>query len=200
MRYFLVPAAFGIVVLAGPAFAQPAPALPEDSARALVDSWYQKFLNRQPDSWSSAFVTALEGGSQTPEQVLSTILGSPEYYDKGGDTPEGFAQTIFLDLAGRPPTPREIHYWSQQLLQSSRNDVAYQLLTRYPQAWQGISPGYYGPRDPGYTPAPVYEYRRPSFPYRRPDYYERHRDYDDHRRDYHERRRDYDRRDYDDRR
>jgi len=172
MKRILIPTLLGLLILTSPALAQMAPG----DAQQLVDSWYQKFLNRQRDAWSSVWIDALRAG-QPPEAMLSKILSSQEYYEKSGGTPEGFVQTLYLDLAGREPTPQEVNYWVQRQYQADRADVAYQLLLRYPQAWQwqGGIPGGAFPPQPGYEPQqpsyepqqPSYDYRAPVFPYRR---------------------------------
>jgi len=157
MRRFLAGAVLGVLSLAPPAPAQNGPGDP----MALVNSWYAKYLNRQPDPYASYWGGLLQQG-QAPEQVLSQILGTQEYYDKGGDTPEGFLQTLYQDVVGRAPAPQEMGYWLPRMAYTPRSDVAYTVLTRFPQEWQA-SPGYYGPYNSGYTPAPTYEYRRPHY-------------------------------------
>ena len=74
--------------------------------------------------------------------VLAGILSSDEYYARGGNTPDGFIRTLFVDLTGRQPTPRELDYRLRRLYSGQRSDVAYEVLTRYPQSWgQGPPPG-----------------------------------------------------------
>src|SRR5947209_2726768 len=106
MRRFLIGALLGVVALAQPAIAQP----PGPSAEALVAGWYARFLNRRPDAFAGSWVAALREG-QSPEAVLSQLLGSPEYLAKGGGTSEGFLQTLYRDVVGRPPLPQEMGYW-----------------------------------------------------------------------------------------
>jgi hypothetical protein len=124
----------------------------------LVQTWYRKYLHREPDPDGIAtWVNALSSG-QTPEAVLATLLGSQEYYDRCGDTPDGFVRIAFQDITGRAPTPSEYAYWTGRMTFMSSKDVAYAMLTRYPQTWG--------------TPAAWrddnrYEYRRMVQPYRR---------------------------------
>jgi len=166
MRRFIAGALLGIGLLATPAPAQYAPA--GGDAQQLVDSWYQRFLNRPRDSWGSVWIDSLQQG-QPPESVLAKLLGSQEYYDKGGGTPEGFIQKLYFDLSGRQPAPQEVQYWVQRLYQTDRNDVAYQLLMRYPQSWQGGIQDSYNSAPPPSQPSfdLHYDYRRPSYQYRR---------------------------------
>jgi len=168
MRRYLALTILGVGLLAAPAWSQypppPGAGAAAGGAQQLVDSWYQHFLNRQRDAYGSVWIDALQQG-QPPEAVLSKILGSQEYFDKGGGTPEGFINTLYLDATGRQPSPQETQAWVQRLYQTDRNDVAYQILTRYPQSWQaGVQPGY-NPGQPSYNSS--YDYRPPYYPYRR---------------------------------
>jgi hypothetical protein len=122
--------------------AQPAPSPYGGTAESLVDGWYAKFLNRQRDPYAAVWIDSLRQG-QPPDSVLAKILGSQESYDKGGDSPQGFVQNLYLDVTGRQPGPQELNYWMQRMSTSDRTDIAYQLLMRYPQSWQGAAPGYY---------------------------------------------------------
>jgi len=168
MRRFLVPAALGLLALATPALPQWLPdarrahemhhyARP-DQAEQLVRGWYLKYLNRDVDPTGyQSWVNGLRSGT-SPEMTLAGILSSDEYYMKGGSTPEGYVQTLFRDLAGRAPTPREMDYWVRRVCTEPRNDVAYAMVTRYPQI-------------AGTIPQPwerheQYEYRRPVWRYR----------------------------------
>jgi hypothetical protein len=166
MRRFIALALLAVPAIVTTVPAQYPPPPPyAGTAESLVDSWYAKFLNRPRDAYASVWIDSIRQG-QHPASVLAKILGSQEYYDKGGGTPEGFVQRLYLDLTGRPPSPQELNYWVQRLYTSDRTDVAYQLLMRYPQSWQAPAAGYYTPNQPGYTPAPDYEYRRPFYRHR----------------------------------
>ncbi len=67
---------------------------------------FQKFLGRpatQPEL--DFFVAALQQG-MTEEDIMATILSSPEYYQNhGGGTNAGFLNQLFQDLLGRPIDP-----------------------------------------------------------------------------------------------
>jgi len=170
MRRIVVPALFSAVLLAGSALSQYPPPSPnpgaDQGAEQLVASWYQRFLNRQPDSWSSVWVDQVRGG-QSPDSVLASLLSSQEYYNKAGGTPQGFIQKLFIDLTGQPPAPQQMNHWMNRLYSSDRTEVAHAILMRHPQAWQGGAPATYYPPTPAYTPSQSgYDYRPPSYPYR----------------------------------
>jgi hypothetical protein len=136
----------------------------DQGPRELVEAWYARFLNRRPDAFAGSWVRALRSG-QAPEAVLAQLLGSPEYWNKGGGTPQGFLVNLYRDVVQRDPFPQELGYWLPRMAFMSPSEVAYSVITFFPQSWQTPTPGYYGPRDPGFTPAPTYHYRRPGFPY-----------------------------------
>ncbi len=160
MRRFLLVTLFGVAALAAPAY----PQYYQGGARRLVEGWYARFLNRAPDAYAGGWINALRHG-QSPEAVLAQILGSPEYYAKGGGTPEGFLQTLYRDVVGRPPYPQELAYWLPRMGYMSTSEVAYSVIAYFPGSWQTPAPGYYAPRTPGYTAGPTYYYGRPGYSY-----------------------------------
>jgi hypothetical protein len=161
MRRFLLVILLASVALVPPAFPQyPAP-IP--GPQGLVEEWYARFLNRPPDAFAGGWIDALRQG-QPPEAVLAQILGSPEYYAKGGGTPDGFLQTLYSDVVGRAPFPQELGYWLPRMSFMSPAEVAYHVISYFPQSWHTPAPGYYEPRTPGYTAGPTYHYRRPGYP------------------------------------
>jgi hypothetical protein len=101
------------------------------SPESLVDGWYQKYLKRRPDYAAGGWVVALRRGT-APQQVLAGILASPEYYQLSGGDDWHYVYSLYYGMTGRPPTKREVHYWMGRLLHHSRDEVAYQLINRYP--------------------------------------------------------------------
>ena len=71
-------------------------------------------------------------------------------------------QTLFSDVVGRAPTAGEFDYWMNRYLQAGGQDVAYALITRYPQSWTGQT-----------TRAEDFRsfYRRPAVPFRESDFW-----------------------------
>jgi len=126
-------------------------------AEQMVQEWYGRFLGRAADPQAAGWINLLQSG-HAPDAVLAQLLASPEYYLRGGSTPQGFVQRLHIDLTGRPPGPGETAAWVRQLYSHDRQDVAYQMLQRYPQNWGG-SPG------EDYRPEPTHDYRRPFYRY-----------------------------------
>jgi hypothetical protein len=165
VRWFLTLAVVGIFALATPGPGQYYPEARRaydahwqaygDQPEQMVRSWYRKYLNRDVDPVGyETWVGALRNGSP-PEQILAGILASDEYYNKGGGSPQRYITVLFQDITGRPPTPQELDYWTRRLYTDQRSDIAYALLTRYPQTWGPPAPPDWR-RQP-----PPYEYRRP---------------------------------------
>jgi hypothetical protein len=103
-------------------------------ANRTVAGWYQRFLRREMDPFAAGWVRALQQGQQ-PEQVLAGILGSDEYFRLAGGTHSRFIRQLYQDVAGRRPTPSEETFWTRRLWASSRTDVAYDVLMRFPRSW-----------------------------------------------------------------
>ena len=140
MRRFIFSLAVGSTLLiAAPSFAQyPAPwqqTLPQGQA-AVVRNWYLRFLNREPDPQGAAGWTNALLQGKPPAQVLAGILGSQEYYLKGGGAPEGFIVVLYRDLFFRDPSNPELVHWTRRLALRGTTEVAYELLIRHPGAWQ----------------------------------------------------------------
>jgi len=149
MARLLLPALLLLVV------AVPTPAQPRDrEARALVERWFQRYLNRDTGGYGQYFVDALKAGAE-PNEVLAGIVGSQEYYQNAGGTPPAFVRRLYRDLARRAPTDRELGYWEAEVQRQSLRDVAYALLTRFPQHWDDTLPAWKN----------RYDYRRPYHRY-----------------------------------
>lgn len=143
-----------VLVSALPASAQPpgrfTPGALRDAA-FTVRGWYERFLGRQPDANAVVWIQALRQG-QDPNTVLSSILGSDEYYNRTGGSPAAFVRGLYRDLVNRPPTPREEAYWVRQIYFQARSDIAYSIITNPNQQWDPT------PDHNDYRP-PFYRYR-----------------------------------------
>jgi hypothetical protein len=130
MRRFMLLAAAGLLLSNAPtAWAQ----VYGDNS-GLVTYWYQRFLGRAPDAGMAGWVTALNQG-QPPDQVLSGILGSPEFYTRAGTTPQGFISLLFTTVLQRSPTPAELNYWVGRMYTEDRQAVADEVLRQNPGVW-----------------------------------------------------------------
>jgi hypothetical protein len=123
-------------------------------AERTVAQWYEQYLGRQMDPYAGSWVDALRSG-QDPNQVLSGILGSDEYYRRTGGTPAGFVHHLYRDVTGRSPSPGEVRHWVNQVYYRPRAEIAYAILSRHGQDWDD--------RDRWMD---RYDYRRPYSRYR----------------------------------
>jgi len=103
----------------------------------IVYHWYRAYLGRTPDPSGAGYWSDQLRRGKDPNTVLSTLLGTDEYYERAGSRPDGFVGRLFVDLLGRAPTAAEVDFWVRRLYTDSRQDVAYQILTRNSGAWVG---------------------------------------------------------------
>jgi hypothetical protein len=144
MRYLLVPSLIGALAVAVPAVS----AAPQQDPAAVVTGWYQRFLHRDPDAVGLNDKAQDLVRTNDPAWVLATIVGSDEYYRNAGYDPASFIRTLFRDITGREPGPRELNAYLARLNAASPIDVAYELIRRHPQALGVTSPRPYYPGRP----------------------------------------------------
>jgi hypothetical protein len=93
----------------------------------LVVGWYTQFLQRTPSPAEiNLWVGQLNLG-QTQEQVMATILGSPEYFqnpNKGNNDNATWVKSVYQDTVGRQPTGTELSTALAHLATMSRSQVA----------------------------------------------------------------------------
>jgi glucose/arabinose dehydrogenase len=104
-----------------------------------VDGYYQYFLNRGPDPSGEAFwVSQLEQGGATAEQVMAGFLSSAEFARRAdalegtGDTDANFVRSLYRLLLGRTDTAvsaGEVNAWLGLLPSAGRASVATDLLS-----------------------------------------------------------------------
>jgi hypothetical protein len=181
MRRFLTAVLFGVLAAAVPTAVQAQYAASAQS-QAVVADWYNRYLHRAMGAEAVGWAQDLDQG-QDPTKLLAGILGSDEYYIRCGSTIQGYISTLFADVTGRQATAAEYNFWLNRLAQiggaapdyEQRLDVAYEMLMRYPQGWQGAAPTYVAPTyvAPTVIVPPVYNYGRrygdhDDYEYRRP--------------------------------
>jgi uncharacterized repeat protein (TIGR01451 family) len=130
-----------------------------------VSSIYEVFLGRAPDANGLAFWTSLMGSPGTPgghggsadeKFVLSAILGSDEYYNDAGGTPQGWINSLYEDLLGRAADGGGMQFWQNELATrgaGDRDGIVRDLLTT-PEAAHDLLDAYY-PNVGGTAAAPL---------------------------------------------
>jgi hypothetical protein len=101
----------------------------------LVTGWYLKYLNRTPaNGEQSFFVNELLAG-QTEEQVLSQLLGSPEFFNdaqnliSSGTPQQRYVQALYQVLLNRQGSTSDVAYWTNVLTTQSQQFVALAFQT-----------------------------------------------------------------------
>ncbi len=98
----------------------------------FVQRAYFDYLDRDPalDPGGVQHFTAKVIGGASIEQIRSEILGSTEYFAKGGNaTNAGFIANLYADLLVRAPSAAETNTWLGVLASgASRQDVALLIL------------------------------------------------------------------------
>jgi uncharacterized delta-60 repeat protein len=73
---------------------------------------YQRFLKRAPDELGLNFwVSQMQAGVYTDEQVEAYFLSSQEYIAAHGGPGQSWIIAMYQDLLGRTPTPAEVQSW-----------------------------------------------------------------------------------------
>ncbi|HET6884534.1 MAG TPA: DUF4214 domain-containing protein [Pirellulales bacterium] len=129
-----------------------------------VTSLYEVFLGRAPDAGGLNFWTNKmgapgtpggHGGSSDDKYVLSGIVGSDEFYQHAGGTPQGWVNALYEDLLGRAADASGSTSWQQDLAHrgGDRSGLVRDLLTS-PEAVHDLLDAYY-PSVGGTSAAPL---------------------------------------------
>src|SRR5207245_11343223 len=79
----------------------------ENHANEIIAD-YQTFLGRMPDAGGmNAWLSVLASGGHQ-EDVIRSIVASPEYFGRQGGSNAGFVSGLYHDLLGRSAAPREL--------------------------------------------------------------------------------------------
>lgn len=100
----------------------------------LINEWYRVYLNRQPTPQeTAAWQTHLQQG-RSPQEILSYILGSSEYFDRLGNQRDTYLRELYRNLTGKEPTAADLAKLQQQLQtnQGSRTQVVREMLRNQP--------------------------------------------------------------------
>jgi len=111
------------------------------SPETLVDTWYRTYLGRPAyvDPGSAGWVGQLYQGA-SPQDVLSTLLGSDEYFNRAGKSMAGFIRNLYVQILGRAPTPGEQDFWMRRSYTQDRKEIAYEILTQNPNSGIVVTP------------------------------------------------------------
>jgi hypothetical protein len=100
----------------------------------LVKSWYQAYLGRAANGTEELGWVGLLGAGQSEEQVLSHILGSPEFYNRaqalvsGGTADQRYVQALYQVLLERSAAETEVAGWGNYMSHAGQPAVALAFL------------------------------------------------------------------------
>jgi len=157
MKYFV---ALGAAVLLAPVtFAQygssfvipQSPAASYGRDVSVVQSWYQRYLGRNPDRGGmETYVGQLQAGA-SPTELQARILGSDEFYRRWGNTSSGFINGVYRTALGQVPSRQAQLYWKRQLWRNpDREQVALGILESSGVSGSGEEPDPFGTFGRGY--------------------------------------------------
>ena len=104
----------------------------------------------------------------SPTHVQAEILGSVEYYQRNGATPDGFARGLYHDILGRDANYDEVYGWVARLYATgSRLQTAEDFInTAQTELNNRVAPqGYYGATVVPAAPPPAVTYSYSYVPY-----------------------------------
>ena len=100
----------------------------DEWAAVNVADTYRAALRRDPDpAGKDLWVGRIRRGA-TLQQVAAALYGSGEYYAAAGSSPEGFVDSLYRDLLGRPADPDGLATWTRQLAAGKTRDAVASAL------------------------------------------------------------------------
>jgi uncharacterized lipoprotein YbaY len=99
-----------------------------------ISQWYRQYLRREATPQElSAWQAHLQAG-RAPQDILAYILGSPEYFDRVGNSANPYLAEVLRALLGRQPSAAELQQYATQYQQygGARTDFVRDVLRLQP--------------------------------------------------------------------
>jgi hypothetical protein len=91
----------------------------------LTNNAYRDLLGRPADPDGLHYVTSFLAAGLSSLGLEALLLGSPEYFARGGGTTSGFLTSLYRDTLGRAPDADGMAAWTGYLaIHPSRNEIA----------------------------------------------------------------------------
>jgi hypothetical protein len=96
----------------------------------FLNQIYSDLLGRLPSAKEQVAWGQYLAQGNSINDLKAKILGSPNFYDRVGNNPQIFIQTMIEKLKGQPATPQEIAAWLNRLqqFQGQRESVVSEFL------------------------------------------------------------------------
>jgi uncharacterized lipoprotein YbaY len=99
-----------------------------------ISQWYRQYLRREALPQELAAWQAHLQAGRAPQDILAYILGSPEYFDRVGNSANQYLAEVLRALLGRQPTAAELQQYATQYQQygGARTDFVRDVLRMQP--------------------------------------------------------------------
>ncbi|HEX5443508.1 MAG TPA: DUF4214 domain-containing protein [Pirellulales bacterium] len=101
---------------------------PERRSHVIADL-YETYLGRAVDAAGLNYWLGVWNANQGPEQVQAGIIGSQEFFNTAGGTPQAWVTALYQNLFDRNPGPSEVAYWVGVIQTESRASVVLGFVT-----------------------------------------------------------------------
>jgi hypothetical protein len=101
-----------------------------------IEATYQAHLGRSADPQGLAFWIDYIRRGATFEDLEVSFLGTPEYYQRAGGTPDGFLTALYGDVFGRNVDPFGRMYWDGRLTSGTSSWV---VAASVVMSWEAMS-------------------------------------------------------------
>jgi hypothetical protein len=78
----------------------------------VINQLYEQYLGRPADVGGLNYWLAVWAAHQGPEMVQAGIIGSQEYFNTAGGTPQAWVTRLYQNLFNRNPDPGGLAYWT----------------------------------------------------------------------------------------
>ncbi len=81
----------------------------------IINQLYEEYLGRPADTGGVNYWLGVWAAHNGPEMVQAGIIGSQEYYDTAGGTPQAWVTKLYQNLFNRAPDAQGLAYWTAQI-------------------------------------------------------------------------------------
>jgi uncharacterized lipoprotein YbaY len=96
----------------------------------VLNQIYMQYLNRLPSAKEQVAWSSYLAQGNSVDDLKAKILGSPNFYDRVGNNPTVFVQSMIQLLTNRQPTPQEVSAWTRRLneYQGQREELVREFI------------------------------------------------------------------------
>jgi hypothetical protein len=95
----------------------------------IINQLYEQYLGRPADAGGLNYWLSVWAANNGPEQVQAGIIGSLEYFQTAGGTPQAWVTKLYQNILDRNPAPSEVAFWTNYIQTNSRGSVVLGFVT-----------------------------------------------------------------------